>query len=130
MHVFPLKKTAKSPWIHSPGHGWFSATSGKPVESLCSDNASNGGKSGANTNPLLKCKKTKRGNMKGKLRKKDLKFSIIGSNSNGLSGKTDSLISSIKLFDRPSCVTIQETKLRSKNLKIPGYQVFIKNRPG
>ena len=93
MHVFSFKKAAKPPWIpksnlptnptdsfFTPGLGWVSATSGKPVESVCSDNATNGGKSGANTNPLLKCKKTKRGNMKGKLRKKDLKFSIIGSN--------------------------------------------------
>ena len=56
-------------------------------------------------------------------------FSIFGTNANGLSGKSDSLINSVKVF-QPRCITIQETKLRSKSFKIPGYQVFLKNRPG
>ena len=59
-----------------------------------------------------------------------MKFSLIGTNANGLSGKLDSLNSAITFFNRPSCITVQETKLRSKNLKIPGYQVFLKNRKG
>ena len=59
-----------------------------------------------------------------------MKFSLFGTNANGLSGKLDSLNSAIKFFNRPSCITVQETKLRSKNLKVPGYQVFLKNRKG
>ena len=35
----------------------------------------------------------------------------------------------MKIF-KPSCITIQETKLRTKKFEIPGYQVFLKNRPG
>ena len=41
-------------------------------------------------------------------------ISIFGSNSNGLQGKLDSLKSSLEFFRKPSCVNIQETKLRSK----------------
>ena len=87
-------------------------------------------KPGANAKQLLNKKKTRRGNRKGKIKNKSVKFSLIGSNANGLSGKMDSLISTINFFKSPSCVTIQETKLRSTNLRIPGYQIFLKNRPG
>ena len=53
----------------------------------------------------------------------------MGSNCNGLSGKGDSLMNSVKFF-KPSCINLQETKLRSKKYVIPGYQVFLKNREG
>ena len=57
-------------------------------------------------------------------------MSILGSNANGLNGKLDSLKNAIKSFDNPTCNAIQETKLRSYNFKIPGYQVFQNNRTG
>ena len=60
-----------------------------------------------------------------------VKFSILGSNANGLKAKFESLLNIINIFDRPSCITIQETKLRnSGSYKIPGYQVFQLNRHG
>ena len=40
----------------------------------------------------------------------------------------DSLSNTLKHFKKPSCITLQETKLKSQNIKIPGYQVFFKNR--
>ena len=55
---------------------------------------------------------------------------MFGTNSNGLKGKIDSLNNALKQFGRPSFVTVQETKLRSNNFKIPGYQVYQKNRIG
>ena len=54
----------------------------------------------------------------------------MGSNSNGLRCKMDSLQSAIKLYNNPSILTIQETKMRCKSVKLPGYQVFLKNREG
>ena len=54
----------------------------------------------------------------------------MGSNANGIKGKMDSLKSAIRVYNRPSAITIQETKLRSKHLNIPGYQVFLKNGEG
>ena len=60
-----------------------------------------------------------------------MKFSLLGSNANGLKAKFDSLLNIINIFDRPSCITIQETKLRTNGLNnIPGYQVFQLNRTG
>ena len=58
-------------------------------------------------------------------------FSILGSNANGLKAKFDSLLNIINIFDKPSCITIQETKLRTQGLHgISGYQVFQLNRTG
>ena len=54
----------------------------------------------------------------------------MGSNANGIKGKMDSLKSAIRVYNRPSAITIQETKLRSKHLKIPGYQVILTNSEG
>ena len=55
----------------------------------------------------------------------------MGSNANGLKAKFDSLLNVINIFDKPSCITIQETKLRTSGLNnIPGYQVFQLNRTG
>lgn len=81
-----------------------------------------------NANPTKSSKrKTRRGISKRK--NNNFGFSIMGTNSNGLSGKVDSLYNTVKHF-KPSCISIQETKLRSKKFEIPGYQVFLKNRTG
>ena len=91
------------------------------------------GKSRSQLNPKRrKHGKTRRGYNKrqSKTKNLNLKFSIIGCNANGLSGKFDSLENAINQFNRPSCITLQETKLRSSNIKIPGYQTFLKNRTG
>ena len=84
----------------------------------------------------LKQKKTKRGkgkkNRKNKCENKDpLNLSLLGSNSNGLKAKLDSLKNNINIFNQPSCILIQETKLRQLgNIDLPGYQVFQLNRSG
>ena len=79
----------------------------------------------------IKSKKpTRRGKSRQSRSKKTVSLSILGSNANGLNGKLDSLKNAIKSFDNPTCIAIQETKLRSHNFKIPGYQVFQKNRTG
>ena len=73
----------------------------------------------------LKNKKTKRG--KGKQKKdkhRQISFSLLGSNSNGLKSKLESLKNNIKLFPQPSCITLQETKLKSGKILLPGYQIF------
>ena len=70
--------------------------------------------------------KTRRGTGRGK--QKTLQFSLLGNNANGIKGKQDSLKNAINFFKRPSCITLQECKLKSQNMKIPGYQVFFKNR--
>ena len=70
--------------------------------------------------------KTRRG--KGKRKKKKdspLYFSLLGSNANGLKAKIDSLINNVAIFDKPSCILIQETKLRKSGMiELPGYQIF------
>ena len=78
-----------------------------------------------------KLKKTKRGKGKRKKgRNEPVNFSLIGTNSNGLSAKLDSLKNNLNIFAKPSCVTIQESKLReSCDIDLPGYQVFQLNRP-
>ena len=64
-------------------------------------------------------------------KKSPIKFSLFGSNANGLKSKFDSLLNVINIFDKPSCITIQETKLRTNGLNnILGYQVFQLNRTG
>ena len=74
--------------------------------------------------------KTRRGWGKKKY-KKVIKFSIIGNNCNGLKAKKESLFSAIRNFNTPSCIIIQETKLRFPGtFKIPGYQIFEKTRVG
>ena len=56
---------------------------------------------------------------------------MLGSNSNGLKAKLDSLKNNINIFSRPSCVILQETKLfKSRNIVLPGYQIFQLNRAG
>ena len=77
-------------------------------------------------------KKTRRG--KGKYSKNEQSeklFSIWGNNANGLKAKMDSLKANIDYYKQPSCITIQESKLRNCNtIKIEGYKVFERNRIG
>ena len=54
-------------------------------------------------------------------------LSVLGNNCNGIRGKLDSLSSTLKHFNSPSCITLQESKLTTINLEIPGYQLFFKN---
>ena len=58
-------------------------------------------------------------------------FSILGNNCFGLKAKKESLYQTLKAFDFPSCITLQETKMRKMgSVKINDYQVFEKLRPG
>ena len=84
---------------------------------------------GKEPKPKLKTKKTRRGwGAKGK---KSSKFTIFGNNANGLKAKQDSLINTLKNLGSPSCVLIQETKLRHQGtFKLKGYQIFEKIRGG
>ena len=62
---------------------------------------------------------------------KTLNFSVMGTNAAGLKAKKDSLLNNIKMFNYPSCISIQETKLRNcGNFKLKNYQVFEKRRSG
>ena len=55
----------------------------------------------------------------------------MGTNAAGLKAKKDSLLSNIEIFNFPSCITIQESKLRNcSNFKLDKYQVFEKRREG
>ena len=79
--------------------------------------------------------KTRRGKRKNKVgnvkNNTENKFSLIGANANGLKAKVESLENLINIFDKPSCITIQETKLRTTgSVKLSGYQVFQLNRIG
>ena len=78
---------------------------------------------------LLVRKKVRRG-WGGRNKRKNQNFTILAANANGLKGKFDSLKNSINHF-KPSCILIQESKLRNKgSLKLKGYQVFELNRQG
>ena len=91
------------------------------------DVATNVGNDGKPIPPLRNTKtKTRRG--KGKGGSSSFKLSILGNNANGLQGKLDSLNSLIHSLNSPSIVTIQESKVGSKKLKIPGYNLFWENR--
>ena len=58
-------------------------------------------------------------------------FSILGSNAAGLKAKILSLKQTLKNFNYPSCVTIQETKMTHiGKIKIDDYQIFEKLRSG
>ena len=55
----------------------------------------------------------------------------MGTNAAGLSSKVDSLVQNIKVFNNPSCIVIQETKMRKYGtVKLNNYQVFEKIRSG
>ena len=87
----------------TPGYGDGGipdTNSGKLLAAICSDDAARDGKSGENKQILknIKHRNNRRGNIKGKNKNKSLKFSLFGTNANGLSGKLDSLNSAIKFF--------------------------------
>ena len=58
-------------------------------------------------------------------------FSIMGTNSNGLKAKKNSLVNTVNFFNGPSVLTVQETKLRQNGIiKLDGYQIFEMHRTG
>ena len=77
--------------------------------------------------------KTRRGyGRKAKSKQKkgqtNIKFSLLGTNSNGITNKLESLKEAISKF-KPSIVTLQETKVKkSGTIKLNGYQIFEKTR--
>ena len=74
--------------------------------------------------------KTRRGYGKNKINNEriGIKFSLLGTNSNGLRTKKESLYKAINEL-KPSVVTVQETKYKNAgSIKIPGYQIFEKLR--
>ena len=86
---------------------------------------------------VLKHHKTRRGwgrkNARKEFKKKlyEQEFSILGSNANGIHGKLDSLRNNINIFQRPTCINIQETKMRFKGIiRLEGYQIFENVRSG
>ena len=82
-------------------------------------------------NRKIKVISTKRGKgrkNKNKFNHKKTKFSIVGCNANGIKAKLTSLKNTLRFYNNPSVVTIQETKIRGKgSIKIPGYKIFTKN---
>ena len=87
------------------------------------------------TNILKTNGKTRRGYGKKTKSKQDkgilnIKLGLLGTNSNGISNKIESLKHAIGVF-QPSIVTLQETKVRKLgSVKLRGYQVFEKIRTG
>ena len=78
-------------------------------------------------------KKSNRGGIRSKKNRlkehnKQINLSILGTNSAGLKAKYDSLLQVMKIFDFPSCITLQETKFTQKGVKLSGYGVFEKVR--
>ena len=82
----------------------------------------------ASKSTKLNRKRTRRGGRRHKY-SKSIPFSIIGNNVAGIVGKRESLNALLKFFNRPSCLTLQETKLGEKvKYELEGYQVYQKNR--
>ena len=74
-------------------------------------------------------RKNARKNFKKKIHEQE--FSIFGSNANGIQGKLDSLKNNINTFQKPTCINIQETKMRFKGIiRLEGYQIFENVRSG
>ena len=74
-------------------------------------------------------RKNARKNFEKKLHEQE--FSIFGSNANGIQGKLDSLKNNINTFQKPTCINIQETKMRFKGIiRLEGYQIFENVRSG
>ena len=77
----------------------------------------------------LKFKKTRRG--WGSKRKKLNNLTLFGNNANGVKAKKESLLKAMQTYGNPSCILIQETKLRFPGtFRLPGYQIFEKLRTG
>ena len=80
------------------------------------------------TKEQLKRSRTRRGGVKHRF-DKEFNFTIMGNNVASLPRKKDSLHAVIDILDKPSCITLQETKLGEKvRFQINNYQVFHKNR--
>ena len=83
---------------------------------------------------ILKVNKTRRsrgGKKSSKKANHQVQFSLLGNNANGIKAKRESLLNTLKFFNMPSCVLLQETKLRfNGTFNIKGYQIFEKVRPG
>ena len=64
---------------------------------------------------------------KNKINEKNrIRFSLLGSNANGINSKKESIYQAINIF-KPSVLTLQETKSKKTgSIKIPGYQIFEK----
>ena len=138
MHVFPFQ-AEDSIWsvnIQSSG-SFFTPALPTSDESLASPspesmdaadtvptNVANIGKSRQVLNLQSKTKQIRRGVGKGK--RNPLQFSLFGNNVNGIKGKLDSLMNTLKHFKYPCCITLQESKLKGTNIKISGYQIFLK----
>ena len=55
----------------------------------------------------------------------------MGNNTAGIKAKKDSLKALVEILGKPSCITLQKTKLCSKDtLKLKHYQIFQRNRNG
>ena len=83
---------------------------------------------------LQKLSVTRRGKKRKKVNKGVLEnLSVLGTNANGLKAKKQSLLNTMKHFEYPSIVLIQETKLRQKGqIKLDqyGYEIFESPRAG
>ena len=77
----------------------------------------------------IKVRKTRRG--RGSRNSKCKKLTLFGNNINGLNGKWESLLSALEYLNSPSCILVQETKVKAQFLrKIKGYEIFNKPRKG
>ena len=77
----------------------------------------------------IKVRKTRRG--RGSRNSKCKKLTLFGNNINGLNGKWESLLSALEYLNSPSCILVQETKIKAQFLrKIKGYEIFNKPRKG
>ena len=75
-----------------------------------------------------KINRIRRGGKKHKSKFKTY-FTLFGNNTAGLKNKKDSLEANIDIFKKPSCITLQETKLpKYTNFQLGDYQIFQKNR--
>ena len=70
----------------------------------------------------------KKNNKENKKGFKNIEFSILGTNANGILGKQESFKNTINNF-KPSVITVQESKAkRMGTIKLKGYQIFEKLR--
>ena len=73
---------------------------------------------------LKRHKKTRRSKQNYVNKVNQSKFTILGTNANGILSRQDSLLKTIYLYV-PSVIQIQETKVnRANQVKIPSYQVY------
>ena len=131
-----------SKWAKKEGISFFRSKSrnGQELESVDNDESlvepkSSTG-SGSLANKLLQTvankqnndrKNRKRRGGKKHKRKQRTYFSLLGNNAAGIKAKKESLEALIEVFKKPSCITLQETKLaKNTYYQIPNYQALIK----